>query len=718
MEKNKKIQREGGKARAARASEERLTNQVRISARQRCTQVLARQGTPNQRARVCCRNRPVSTSRALAKFVCVGGGWGGAVSAIGVSARHVLCVGASMGDFDIDIETLMSAVGDTGVQLPAGSLGSSTNSWLRPIREHQVNTMQRYLTQEPGPVSGAFDLDLLAGIAPGSSDSLQPGLEVDTYFQQQQRYKVDGTTYHHVAHARPVVRNLEDLKLDTSYDLLENDTRKSKQEGGVERIKLEADQTYERAKAGLEELRRAQSRGELSRWQEVNNPNVLSGDNSSLDVFLSFCKYYRDGSEGGDGFLVVDASGMFSRNCYEAWLSTRQRALKKPEESYRKTLTAHTQGSDGRKPFPIEVERAVLVDLRKQKVWACYEGRLSSSGEKMSIGLQGFRGMGYHEKKSMPSYLLPTKQKKKRSPAAASASSGAGAAGSLEQGKRNREDMESGGGTRVVLVPIQDRVDENLKTWKQVPKLITICARKLGVRAEELFDNVPSLQDVFEESSVENNKILCVLGPSANPRTVRAAALVVWTRFFKPTQFFSLLGMSTIYKPDLFDNKFMALDLSVRDDRIDPNFMLPGKEGWEWYDLEPELPCLRNVFDMDTCMYIDQDEISQRYMGNMKGSFAPNLLHPFQFWMTIIQIIPHVMSKGQVVWQTQAINQRGKTMVSRTRYTIHGNHIKTCFQDVTHLYPDIMALPPLEEVFDEQNKKLRSSGESIKASSN
>ncbi|CAK9028542.1 Nitrate reductase NADH [Durusdinium trenchii] len=134
------------------------------------------------------------------------------------------------------------------------------------------------------------------------------------------------------------------------------------------------------------------------KWEEIPNPNTMSGDNSSLDVFMSFCKYFQSATNPGE--IKVEAEAIISRDCYEMWLKTRQRALKKPEESFRKTVTAHCTGTDGRKPFPVEVERSILVQLRKQMVWPCFQNRLSSRGEKINIGLQGFRGQGYHEEKS------------------------------------------------------------------------------------------------------------------------------------------------------------------------------------------------------------------------------------------------------------------------------------------------------------------------------
>lgn len=455
---------------------------------------------------------------------------------------------------------------------------------------------------------------------------------------------------------------------------------------------LEVDQDVLLANKGLKEIREAQARGEESpNWTSVPNPHTPSGDNNSLDVFLTFCKYYRDARESGSGLLVVDAKDILSRECFEMWLSTRQRALKKPEESYRKTVTAHTQGSDGRKPFPIEVERGLLVDLRRQEVWNCYAGRTNAQGERVSIGLQGFRGLGYHEKANTPEYLLPAKTAKKRK-------------GLTDKAKRKRSSYK-----REVDVPIKDRVDANLQQWRSNTGLILTAALQLGVLPAEVFGNRPDMAGIFKntQENVTNEQLFEVLGPMANPRTVRAAALVVFTRFFTPGQFFTLFSVCNLFDAKTFNNKFLSMDLSIRDDRIDPNFILPGKEGWEWFDLVSDLPIYQNSFSLDTITFIEQDPKSVKMLGNVKGKFASKLLHPFQFWMTLIQIIPRVVTSGQQVWQSYSRHTDGTPLISRTRYTLDpgGKIIHTEFQEVTHLYPEIMALPPLEDVIEQYNKK-------------
>jgi len=89
-----------------------------------------------------------------------------------------------------------------------------------------------------------------------------------------------------------------------------------------------------------------------------------------------------------------DASGVFTLECYQRWLSTRQKTPKLPEESFRRAITAHIRGTNGRKPFAEEQERAVLKILRKRRRWNCFD-------TEQTIGKLGYQKLGYHEEKKL-----------------------------------------------------------------------------------------------------------------------------------------------------------------------------------------------------------------------------------------------------------------------------------------------------------------------------
>lgn len=102
-----------------------------------------------------------------------------------------------------------------------------------------------------------------------------------------------------------------------------------------------------------------------------------------------FCKYVVNQSHG-----EVDASGIFSLNCYMEWLAMKRSIPKRPAEAFRKAVTGHCRGDNGLHPFSEKVEQAVLHILRQKKVWDCFVG----SGIK--IGLRGFQTEGFWERKN------------------------------------------------------------------------------------------------------------------------------------------------------------------------------------------------------------------------------------------------------------------------------------------------------------------------------
>ena len=105
----------------------------------------------------------------------------------------------------------------------------------------------------------------------------------------------------------------------------------------------------------------------------------------SLAVFDNYIRVNDDGTMNVDGLL--------SKECFTSWLGTRLGEPKHKEEAFRKAITAHCRGVDGRKPFPRSIEMALLIILRQKKVWPCFQG------SKCRTGSRGFQALGYWEKK-------------------------------------------------------------------------------------------------------------------------------------------------------------------------------------------------------------------------------------------------------------------------------------------------------------------------------
>lgn len=88
----------------------------------------------------------------------------------------------------------------------------------------------------------------------------------------------------------------------------------------------------------------------------------------------------------------LDATMLFSLQCYNEWLNTRKTYPKNPPEAFRKMITGHCRGDSGLLPFQPQIEKAVVFMLRRRRVWECFRG----TGVK--VGLRGFKTKGYWEK--------------------------------------------------------------------------------------------------------------------------------------------------------------------------------------------------------------------------------------------------------------------------------------------------------------------------------
>lgn len=108
---------------------------------------------------------------------------------------------------------------------------------------------------------------------------------------------------------------------------------------------------------------------------------------SSYSIFSSFVKVDENGE--------CDATGVLDRECYVAWINSRKFIPKNPHEAFRRAVTAHIRGNDGRRPFTEEAERSLLKELRKKQQWKAFEGT------NLLVGIKGFSSLGHHEKRRL-----------------------------------------------------------------------------------------------------------------------------------------------------------------------------------------------------------------------------------------------------------------------------------------------------------------------------
>lgn len=114
----------------------------------------------------------------------------------------------------------------------------------------------------------------------------------------------------------------------------------------------------------------------------------LSSSQTSLKVFRAHLQRNPDGT--------INADGVVSKECLEAWVKTRHSLSGGPLKPFRRALTHHLTGVDGRVPFTREEEEAILKVARDRASWANLERECG--GHRKQSYLLGFRSKGFHEK--------------------------------------------------------------------------------------------------------------------------------------------------------------------------------------------------------------------------------------------------------------------------------------------------------------------------------
>ena len=128
---------------------------------------------------------------------------------------------------------------------------------------------------------------------------------------------------------------------------------------------------------------------------------------SSIQIFRRFITIDTLSS----GTVLLDASRVVSKDCYQKWLNTRLSTTNGPERTFQRSLTAHLTGSDGRQAFLPEEEAGILKVVRVKSVWFAFKNvyieaniiqnptnRPAFRGTRFAIGCKGFRAIGFNEK--------------------------------------------------------------------------------------------------------------------------------------------------------------------------------------------------------------------------------------------------------------------------------------------------------------------------------
>jgi len=93
-----------------------------------------------------------------------------------------------------------------------------------------------------------------------------------------------------------------------------------------------------------------------------------SRSESSIRVFRRFLT----SKHKSDGTVEYDASRIISKECYLAWVASRNALPTFPEKIFQRSLTSHITATDSRQPFQRDEEVAILIVVRQRKVWLVY----------------------------------------------------------------------------------------------------------------------------------------------------------------------------------------------------------------------------------------------------------------------------------------------------------------------------------------------------------
>jgi hypothetical protein len=116
-----------------------------------------------------------------------------------------------------------------------------------------------------------------------------------------------------------------------------------------------------------------------------------STSSPSTETSIRIFRRYIRTSIDAQGQMQLDARAVVGRACFEHWKECHKPS-RDCERGFQRSLTAHLTKSDGRRPFQPDEEAAVLKVLRQKKVWSAF------AGTDISIGINGFRAHGFHER--------------------------------------------------------------------------------------------------------------------------------------------------------------------------------------------------------------------------------------------------------------------------------------------------------------------------------
>jgi hypothetical protein len=90
---------------------------------------------------------------------------------------------------------------------------------------------------------------------------------------------------------------------------------------------------------------------------------------------------------------VIDMSGLLSPECFREWCETRTNSRLKRSyvTAFKDAVIALIRQRKSRRTLPPPMAAALVKELRKKRVWPCFDGMVDESLKRISIGESGMR---------------------------------------------------------------------------------------------------------------------------------------------------------------------------------------------------------------------------------------------------------------------------------------------------------------------------------------
>jgi len=454
---------------------------------------------------------------------------------------------------------------------------------------------------------------------------------------------------------------------------------------------------------------------------------------------MSFVQWRPDGS--------ADALQILSKECFESWLRNRKfpREMQRPEDQFRRILTSHVTGAKKRRTFPPEVEADLLTHLHRLETWPCFRGRRDSNGKLIEIGKVGFRAIGYHERMQstcrfsepcMPPQSLQSSEEEHLDvpvvwetldddPIMSGPISPESFDGNLVAWISNDIEMQS---SKPFSLPqplpekatefsdkfFGDNDDYSVSSTDDVERFLQQSEKNMAARIEMYkckslwlndHDLLEYLLNVFNisareyvaaahsEKRIEGDPRICLaMDLHSTSQTLRASLVKVILHTTSPSLFRSVFNETM---PRTMPQVKEKLRISPRLLREDPRFKIDfrfPKEHAESFDRKR--PMGEAVIDLETCQFVQHNEDALKILGavNLNGRHVTELaVHSAVFWTSFRDFMPLLSLHGRV--HSQGVIKRcdGNHIVLRSRAVCEANRLVVEFQDVTHLFQDILS---------------------------